>query len=167
METLPEEPQSTNAQLRQLPAYQALLAPAAEPHPLTGSRVVATLMQVKDTANILLLLSNGALLFSIVCGFGVPGLVLYGLRWRQVRGRAGRGAIIWQAALSLGHELFWAYAFQGDKASNEPFEYDVALVVLYGLGAFLSAVQLLVILTSATEAVEYPANPADELLIEE
>lgn len=155
MESLPEAPQPLAPALSQMPAYRTVLAPI----PGSASRVVAALMQLKDTANILLLLSNGALLFSIVCGFGVPGLVLYGLRWRQVRGWAGRGATRWQAALSLGHELFWAYAFQHDKAGSEPFEYDAVLVVLYGLGAFLSAVQLLIVLTGDTEE-EYPASLA-------
>ncbi|MDO7884134.1 hypothetical protein [Hymenobacter cheonanensis] len=162
MESLPEAPRPLAPQLSQMPAYRAVLAPT----PVSASRVVATLMQLKDTANILLLLSNGALLFGIVCGFGVPGLVLYGLRWRQVRGRAGRGAIGWQAALSLGHELFWAYAFQSDRASSEPFEYDAVLVVFYGLGAFLSAVQLLVALTGATEEEAYPAGLTDEQPVE-
>lgn len=158
MNSLPEAPQPLAPALSQLPAYRAVLAPT----PITASRVVAALMQLKDTANILLLLSNGSLLLGIVCGFGVPGLILYGLRWRQVRGRAGRMGIVVQAVLSLLHELFWTGLFYGERTATEPFEYHQALTVLYGLGALLNVIQLLVALTNGAEADECPATLTDE-----
>lgn len=163
MESSSQELQTLNAQLRQLPAYQAILAPEPEPVPLTASRVVAALMQLKDTAAILLLLSDGCLLFGIILGFGIPGLVLYGLRWRQVRGRGRRGAIVAQAILSLLHELFWTYAFYGVKASTDGPAYPEVLTLLYGLGALLSLGQLLVTFGNHTDE-EYPPSLADEQL---
>jgi hypothetical protein len=164
MEALPEEPATINTQLRQLPAYQDLLAPAPEPTPvpLTASRLVAGLMQLKDTAAILLLLSDGALLFGIILGFGIPGLVLYGLRWRQVRGRASRKAIVVQAVLSLLHELFLTYAFYGEKADNEPPHYPELLTVLYGLGALLSLVQLLITISGPTDEDYHTSFPDEQ-----
>lgn len=164
MESSSQNPLTVNEQLRQLPAYQASLAP----EPLaasTASRVVAALMQLKDTAAILLLLSDGSLLFGIICLFGIPGLVLYGLRWRQVRGRAGRGAVLTQAVLSLLHELFWTYAFYGEKASSDSTAYPEVLTVLYGLGALLSLGQLVVTIGAADEG-EYPAGTAHEQPVE-
>lgn len=165
MQSLPEELPTTNEQLRQLPAYRALLAPPPEPEarPMSdGGRLMASLMQIKDTAAILLLLSDGSLLFGIICLFGVPGLVLYGLRWRQVRGRAGRGAVVTQAVLSLLHELFWTYAFYDVKASNDGPPHPEVLTLLYGLGAVLSLGQLLIATLGATEQDEYPASLTDE-----
>ena len=166
MDTLPEQPQTINAQLRQLPAYQPLLAPAPalEPVATTTSRVVAALMQAKDTAAILLLLSDGSLLFGILCLFGIPGLVLYGLRWRQVRGHAGRGAVISQAVLSLLHELFWTCAFYGVKADSDGPAYPEILTVLYGLGALLSMGQLLVAISGpAKEYAGSASLPATQM----
>lgn len=165
MKPLSEEPLTINEQLRPLPAYQALLAPLPGPDqaiPLTASRLVAALMQLKDTAAILLLLSDGSLLFGIFCGFGVPGLVLYGLRWRQVRGRAGRKAIVVQAILSLLHELFWTYTFYGERTATEPLKYHEVMTVLYGLGALLSLVQLLITLLGPTEEGYYASLPAEQ-----
>ena len=154
MEILPEVPETINAQLRQLPAYRVLLEPAPEPLAPATSRLVATLMQLKDTAAILLLLSNGYLLFGILFGFGIPGLVLYGLRWRQVRGRAGRGAVVTQAVFSLLHELFWTYTFHGQSFDNEPINNREVLIMLYGLGALLSVLQLVAILLDGTDDYE-------------
>lgn len=164
MELLPEEPQTINAQLRQLPAYQAVLAPEppAEATASIASRVVASLMQIKDTAAILLLLSDGSLIFGIICLFGIPGLVLYGLRWRQVRGRTRRAAVITQAVLSLLHELFWAYAFHGEKASTDGPAYPEALTVLYGLGALLSVVQLVVAMGEPTTEAYQATLPGEQ-----
>jgi hypothetical protein len=160
-----EEPQSINTQLRQLPAYQALLAPKPEatPVPLTASCVVAALMQVKDTAAILLLLSNGALIVSVFFGFGVPGLVLYGLRWRQVRGRATRNGIAVQAVLSLLHELFCTCLFYNQNPTEELFEHSQALTILYGLGILLSIVQLLAAMSDPADE-DYSASLTDEQL---
>ena len=143
MESSSQNLLTVNEQLRQLPAYQASLAP--EPVVAsTASRVVAALMQLKDTFNILLLLSNGSLLVGIGLGFGVPGLVLYGLRWRQVWGRAGRGTTAVQALLSVAHEIFWMRIFYGERTAAEPFEHHEILTNLYALGALLAALQLLV-----------------------
>jgi hypothetical protein len=164
MEALPEEAQTINTQLRQLPAYQALLAPkpAPTPVPLTASRVVAALMQVKDTAAILLLLSNGALIVGVFCGFGVPGLVLYGLRWRQVRGRTARKSMMVQAVLSLLHELFCTCLFYGQNPTEEFFEHSQALTMLYGLGALLSMVQLLSAMSDPTDEDYYASLPHEQ-----
>jgi Na+/proline symporter len=167
VKSLPEKPQSINTQLWRLPAYQPTLAPViVSETSQMASRVIASLMQLKDTANILLLLSNGTLLFGICMGFGVPGLVLYGLRWRQVRGRAKRGGIIGQTLLSLLHELFWANSFYKERDTTEPFEHHEILVVLYGLGALLSAIHLLVAVSVITDKHDYCTDLADEHSIE-
>jgi hypothetical protein len=165
MESPPEKPQSINEQLRQLPAYQAMLAQAEAPTqtpayvpvavPMTASRQMAALMQIKDTAAILLLLSDGSLLLGIFFGFSVPGLVLYGLRWLQVRGWVGRTAIISQAVLSLLHELFWMCALYGEKPGANAPDYPVVLTALYGIGAVLSIGQLLAALSDAAEEGYY------------
>jgi len=126
---------------------------------MTASRKVAALMQIKDTAAILLMLSDGSLLLGIFFGFSVPGLVLYGLRWRQVRGRARRKAIVSQAVLSLLHELFWLCALYGEKPNDKSFEYTEVLVVLYGIGVLLSMGQLLVTLGDAANEKDY--DPTD------
>jgi hypothetical protein len=164
MEPSTEKPPSINEQLRQLPAYRAMLAqgeaqaqtptyvPAA---PITASRQVAALMQVKDTAAILLLLSDGSLLLGIFFGFSVPGLVLYGLRWLQVRGWVGRTAIISQAVLSLLHELFWMCALYGEKPGANAPDYPGVLTALYGIGAVLSIGQLLAALSDAADEDYY------------
>lgn len=151
MEPLSKTPRPLACILNHPLAQQPVMAPVA----VTSSRVVAAVMQLKDTVNILLLLSNGALLIGIVMGFGVPGLVLYALRWRQVRGRVGRGAITGQTMLSLGHEVFWMHSFYEERTASEPFEHYVALTMLYGLGALLSVVQLLVTLLSTATANGY------------
>jgi hypothetical protein len=165
MEPVLEESQTINTQLRQLPAYQALLAPKPEatPVPLTASRVVAALMQVKDTAAILLLLSNGALIVGVFCGFGVPGLVLYGLRWRQVRGRAARNSTVVQAVLSLLHELFCTCLFYSQSPTEELFEHSEALTILYGLGTLLSMLQLLAAMSDPADEDYYASLPDEQL----
>jgi hypothetical protein len=166
--------QSINEQLRQLPAYRTMLAhteaPAQTPAyvpgavPLNASRVMAALMQLKDTVAILLLLSDGSLILGILWGFGVPGLVLYGLRWRQVRGKGGRG--VSQAVLSLLHELFWTCVFHGINSDDEYFMHYKPLAMLYGLGALLSMGQLLVAMVDATDEDDYYPDPADEYRVE-
>lgn len=163
MESLTEEPQTINAQLRELPAYQALLAhkPESEPFSLTGSSIAAGLMQFKDSVAILILLSNGYLIFGIVWGFGIPGLVLYWLRWRQVRGRTGRSSIIAQAVFSLLHELLWVSVFYGQRTASEPLNCYEACIMLYSLGALLSLAQLLVAVTDSQDEA-YQDSLSDE-----
>jgi hypothetical protein len=128
---------------------------------VTASRIAAGLMQVKDSVAILILLSDGYLTFGIIWGFGIPGLVLYWLRWRQVRGRTGRGAIIAQAVCSLLHELLWVSVFYGQRTASEPLNYHEACTMLYGLGALLSLAQLLVALTDSQDE-DYQTSLADE-----
>jgi hypothetical protein len=160
MKPSPEKPQTINAQLRLLPAYQAMLAPApvAEATSSTAGRVVAGLMQVKDTVPILLLLGKGSLLPGFIFALGIPGLVLYWLRWRQVWGRAGRGAVVTQAALSLLHELFWVCVFYSAEVWTDGPAFFEALAIFYGLGALLSLVQLVVAMSDQ----EYGASLPDE-----
>ncbi|MVN78757.1 hypothetical protein GO988_20685 [Hymenobacter sp. HMF4947] len=111
---------------------------------------LAALMQVKDTINIVLLLCDGSLFFGILFGFGVPGLVLYALRWRQLRRRVGRGFILLLASLSLSHEVFWAQFFQKDAVSADSMANVGLLIALYWLGTALCALQLISVLISCT-----------------
>jgi len=164
MESSSQKLLTVNEQLRQLPAYHPILAPELL-KASTASRVVAALMQFKDTAAILLLLSDGSLLFGIIWLFGIPGLLLYKARWRQVRGRTGRTAVMTQAVVSLLHELFWTYAFYGEKASSDGSAYPEALTILYGLGALLSLGQLVVAI-GADDQGEYLASAAREQPVE-
>ena len=109
------------------------------------------LMQLKDTVAIILLLSNGLLLFGIVGGVGIPGLVLYWLRWRQARQPVAARMVAWVAGLSLCHEVLWAWTFFLDATrthSSNPDMVDLALppyASLYWAGAVLCAGQLLVL----------------------
>jgi hypothetical protein len=151
-----------NAEPQQLPACPATLAP--EPAAAsTASRVVAGLMQLKDTFNILLLLTNGTLLVGIMMGVGVPGLVLYGLRWRQVWGRAGRGATAVQALLSMAHEIFWMRIFYGERTATEPLEHHEILTNLYALGALLTALQLV----ATVIGLLLPGQKSERLCVEQ
>ncbi|MGI4863625.1 MAG: hypothetical protein ACRYFZ_06845 [Janthinobacterium lividum] len=150
--TFPEHPQTAYRTVTQVLDKQAY-SPWEDWR--ANSCWLAALMQAKDTANILLMLADGTLLFGIFFGIGIPGLILYVLRWRQVRRRVGRGSILVLAALSLAHEVFWAYFFQHDITSIEPVEHAKVLSLLYMLGAVLTGVQLLAVaLTPAPDAEE-------------
>ncbi len=126
---------------------------------------LAALMQAKDTVNILLMLADGTLFFGIIFGIGIPGLILYALRWRQVRRRVGRSSILILAGLSLAHEAYWAYFFRHDITSAEPVEHANVLSLLYLLGAVLSGVQLLIVALTPAPYVEEPAGlePAGQM----
>lgn len=138
---------------------QRLPSPSPRPEPkletpwVVSNRALAVLMQVKDTANILLMLASGALLFGIFFGIGIPGLILYALRWRQVKRPVVRAAVLVQAGLSVAHEVFWALYFQNDITSTEPMEHSGLLSGLYWLGAGLSAIQLLLVASTWVEVL--------------
>ena len=162
--TFPEHPQTAYQTIPQSADNQAC-SPWSDWK--ANSCWLAALMQAKDTFNILLMLADGTLIFGIIFGIGIPGLILYALRWRQVRRRVGRGSILVLAALSLAHEIYWAYFFQHDITSAEPVEHAKVLSLLYLLGAVLSGVQLLTVaLTPAPDAEEpaglEPASQPDE-----
>lgn len=110
-------------------------------------RRLALAQQIKDTVNILWFLGNGYLIMGVLFGgFAIPGLVLYGLRWRQLRPRGSRATSLWLWVLSLGHELLCARMFADDHPHVKQGENDDVLghfEPLYVLGAAICAVGLL------------------------
>jgi len=106
------------------------------------SRWLAGAQQLKDTATILGM--NFMLLFGLLFfGLPIPGLVLYYLRWRLVRGQISRhyAARIW--GFSLGHEILCAALFASTEMRAELHEVAEYLTVGYLLGAAISAAGLL------------------------
>lgn len=105
-------------------------------------RWLAIAQQVKDSITIVLMLSTGMLIFGVLFGIAIPGLVLYCLRWKLVPESAnqGRSGVLW--LLTLVHELVCAMGFY----SIGPHEDDFIvghLDIGYGLGAMVSLFALL------------------------
>ena len=117
------------------------------PRRSTLQRGLALAQQVKDTINILLFLGNGYLIMGVIFGgFAIPGLVLYALRWSQLRAQGGRAASGWLWLLSLGHELLCAGMFADDHPHVRQGENDDPLghfEPLYLLGAAICLAGLL------------------------
>lgn len=116
----------------------------------TLERWLAAIQQLKDTVTIGLM--NILLLFGLMFGIAIPGLVLYFLRWRLVRGKGSRGsaAVIW--ALGCLHELLCAVLFL--SSSNQSELGDMSLIGYgYVLGVVVSAAGFLVTTNRAEEAV--------------
>jgi len=115
------------------------------------ARAVVGLMQLKDTIQIGVMLYSGAIFFGIIGGVGIPGLVLYALRWRQLKRGSRRGTSLVLAVLGMLHELFWAINFPLDgppPAPDEEYPIDVKLYgdslrVFYWFGAVLMLLVLL------------------------
>jgi hypothetical protein len=105
-------------------------------------RGLAIAQQVKDTITIGLMLSTGMLIFGILFGVAIPGLVLYCLRWQQTRryGRNARGGWLW--LLTLLHELVCAVGFYSNHPHHDEmtaFHFEAG----YALGAGISLLALL------------------------
>lgn len=113
-------------------------------------RWLAAIQQTKDTVTIVLM--NILLLFGLMFGVAIPGLILYFLRWRLVREKGSRkgAATIW--ALSCLHELLCAILFL--SSSNQSELGDTSLIGCgYVLGMLISAAGFLVATTNTEEAV--------------
>jgi hypothetical protein len=122
-------------------------------------RGLALAQQLKDTANILLFLGNGYLFFGILGGIAIPGLILYGLRWKLLRRTGDPTATMVLWALSLLHELFCLIAFYSDHPHNSGGEMSTPLEhwePLYLLGVVICSGGLadLLINQPAAEAAE-------------
>ncbi|MCB2407396.1 hypothetical protein [Hymenobacter lucidus] len=110
-------------------------------------RWLAGAQQLKDTLTILGM--NIVLLFGFLFfGLPLPGLVLYGLRWRLARGTASRVNAIWLWALGLLHEVVCAALFASADVRSELHEMAEYLTYGYALGAFISLVGLIEILSN-------------------
>jgi len=108
----------------------------------TLQRWLAIAQQTKDTVTIILMLSTGMLIFGVLFGIAIPGLVLYCLRWKLVPEGANRDRTGWLWLLTLAHELVWATCF----LNAGPQEDDLIIGHLdigYGLGALVSLFGLL------------------------
>ena len=81
-------------------------------------RGVAIAQQLKDT--LIILGMNFMLLFGILFyGIAVPGLVLYALRWRLVRGKSSprRALAVW--SFTFVHEVLCVLLFQSADMQSE------------------------------------------------
>ena len=105
-------------------------------------RRLAIAMQLKDSITIVLMLTNGMLLFGVLFLVAIPGLVLYGQRWKQVRnyGTLPSQWVHW--AMSLAHELVWVIVFCLEHPHQE-FMSSWHLEVGYALGALISLAALI------------------------
>lgn len=117
-------------------------APAAAEADNQLQRWLAIAQQVKDSITIVLMLSTGMLIFGVLFGIAIPGLVLYCLRWKLVPERASQERGGWLWLFTLVHELICAAGF----LSLGPHEDDFIighLEIGYGLGALVSLFALL------------------------
>ncbi|MDO7876543.1 hypothetical protein Q5H93_17495 [Hymenobacter sp. ASUV-10] len=122
-------------------------------------RGLALAQQLKDTANILLFLGNGYLFFGILGGIGIPGLILYYLRWKLLRRTGDPTATMVLWALSLLHELLCLIMFYCDHPHSSGGEMSTPLEhwePLYLLGVVICCGGLadLLINQPAAETVE-------------
>ena len=118
-----------------------LVVPVELPHQRLR-RGLAILQQVKDSITIVAMLSTGMLLFGILFGVAIPGLVLYAMRWKLVpRGTNRAGSWLW--VLTLVHEFVWAALFcvahpQHDEMMPEHYEVGYLLGVATSLLALIA-----------------------------
>lgn len=118
-------------------------------------RGLALAQQLKDTANILLFLGNGYLFFGILGGIAIPGLILYGLRWKLLRRTGDPTATMVLWALSLLHEVLCVTLFNTDHPHNSSGEMSSPLEhwePLYMLGVAICLAGLVEIVASQTSS---------------
>jgi hypothetical protein len=101
-------------------------------------RQLATAQQVKDTVTILGM--NVLLVFGILFGIGVPGLILYFLRWKLTRGEGTqtRAIVLW--VLTTIHEVLCVALFFSADMQTELHEWATYLGWGYALGFLISLV---------------------------
>lgn len=105
-------------------------------------RWLAIAQQVKDSVIIFLMLTTGMLIFGVLFGIAIPGLVLYFQRWKLVPEGASQERGGWLWLLTLVHELIWTVIFGVNQQSNDSFIIG-HLEIGYGLGALISLFALL------------------------
>ncbi|UOQ72182.1 hypothetical protein [Hymenobacter cellulosilyticus] len=116
----------------------------------TTGRWLAGAQQLKDTLTILGM--NILLLFGVLCGIAIPGLVLYFLRWKLVRGKGRRQSAATHWAITLVHELCCGLLFMSADMQNELHEWGAGLAVGYLLGCLISLAGLIENLGSVSPA---------------
>ncbi|WP_375435621.1 hypothetical protein [uncultured Hymenobacter sp.] len=96
--------------------------------------------QLKDTLTILGM--NIWLVFGVLFGVAIPGLLLYFLRWRLVRGTSNphRALLLW--SFSFVHEFFCVLLFQSAEMKAELHEAAGLLSVGYLVGMGVSLIAL-------------------------
>ncbi|OUJ75451.1 hypothetical protein [Hymenobacter crusticola] len=115
-------------------------------------RQVATAQQIKDTLTILGM--NVLLVFGILFGIGIPGLILYGLRWKLTRGGATptRAIVLW--ALTTVHEVLCVALFFSTDMQAELHEWATYLGWGYALGVLISLVGVVEAATNSSSLAE-------------
>jgi hypothetical protein len=117
-------------------------SPAAAAEISSLGRWLAGAQQLKDTITIVGM--NFMLLFGLLFfGLPIPGLILYWLRWRLVRGQGGRNYALRLWGFSFLHEILCAALFASTDMHAELHEVAEYLTVGYLLGAAFSAAGLL------------------------
>ncbi|UOQ52970.1 hypothetical protein [Hymenobacter cellulosivorans] len=115
---------------------------AAPPADLSvTSRWLAGAQQTKDTLTIIGM--NVLLVFGLLCGIAIPGLVLYFLRWKLVRGKGRRQSALTHWGITLAHEFCCVLLFMSTDMQNELHEWGAGLAVGYGIGCLISLAGLL------------------------
>lgn len=102
------------------------------------SRWLASAQQLKDTLTILGM--HILFVFGLLFGIGIPGLILYFLRWRIVRGNSSpqRTQVLW--CLGFVHEFLCVLLFQSAEIKTELHETAewVSIGYMIGLGISLT-----------------------------
>lgn len=99
-------------------------------------RWLAIAQQVKDTLTIAGM--NILLLFGILCGVAIPGLILYSMRWRLTRKKSSREGAMVLWGFSFFHELLCVFLFRSSDMQHELGAVAEWLSWGYALGMALS-----------------------------
>ncbi|MFD2786599.1 hypothetical protein [Hymenobacter rubripertinctus] len=99
-------------------------------------RWLAALQQAKDTVTILGM--NFMLLFGLMMGIAVPGLILYFLRWKLVRATGSPATAIRIWGWSLVHEFLCVILFASEGTQQELHGMATLLAYGYTLGIVVS-----------------------------
>ncbi|WBA40313.1 hypothetical protein [Hymenobacter canadensis] len=119
---------------------------ASEAKPL--GRWLALTQQLKDLLSMALL--GFALLFGVLVGIAIPGLVLFFVRWRLLGTTTSHATrnTIW--LLTLLHELVWAAVFLSESGASEMGD-TTSLGYSYALGVVVSICGLAATITTKTD----------------
>ncbi|GGE95565.1 hypothetical protein [Hymenobacter cavernae] len=118
-------------------------------------RKLAVAQQIKDTLTILGM--NILLIFGIMFGVAIPGLVLYFLRWRLTRGKSSRTGALLLWGIGVLHEVLCAFLFASADLQSELHDWATYLAWGYILGVIIN-------LFGLAETLTNQATPTDSAL---